>query len=203
MKSKRIISIYILLTLAALWMMGFVYFSATVFNYTKQKLEVSDKNAGIAVLTGGRHRISKGLELLELGKGKRLLISGVKKGVRLDEIAARENIHIYDDMPIDLGYEATTTVGNAKEIKTWADKYDFKAIYAVTSFYHIPRSRLELANVMPEKDIRFVAVNSEYISPKWWKNFGSFKFLAAEYCKFLTVWGQYLGGLMAKESKDE
>jgi hypothetical protein len=56
---------------------------------------------------------------------------------------------------------------------------------------------------MPEKDIRFVAVNSEYISPKWWKNFGSFKFLASEYCKFLAVWGKYLGGLMTKEIKNE
>jgi hypothetical protein len=52
---------------------------------------------------------------------------------------------------------------------------------------------LELKKIMPEKDIRFVAVNSEYISPKWWKNFGSFKFLAAEYCKFLLVRLQYLG----------
>lgn len=193
MHNKKLIAVYIILCLALLWLLGFIYFCREIYAYTKQKIEPSHKPAGIAVLTGGRHRITKGLEMLEIGKGKRLLISGVQKGVRLDEIANRENVHIYDDMPIDLGYEATTTVGNAKEIKNWADKYKFDVIYAVTSFYHIPRSRLELKKIMSEKDIRFVAVNSEYISPKWWKNFGSFKFLAAEYCKFLLVRLQYLG----------
>ena len=192
MHNKNLIAVYTLLALALVWLAGFIYFCAEIYGYTKQKIEPSNKPAGIAVLTGGRHRIAKGLELLDIGQGKRLLISGVQKGVVLDEIAARENVHLYDDMPIDLGYEATTTVGNAKEIKAWADKCKFDVIYAVTSFYHIPRSRLELKKIMPEKDIRFVAVNSEYVSPEWWKNFGSFKFLAAEYCKFLLVKLQYI-----------
>ena len=193
MRNKNLIVVYIILGLALVWLAGFIYFCAEIYSYTKEKIEPSNKPAGIAVLTGGRHRIAKGLELLDAGQGKRLLISGVQKGVVLDEIAERENIHLYDDMPIDLGYEATTTVGNAKEIKAWADKCKFDVIYAVTSFYHIPRSRLELKKIMPEKDIRFVAVNSEYVSPEWWKNFGSFKFLAAEYCKFLLVKLQYIG----------
>jgi len=192
MHNKNLLTVYIISGFALVWLLGFAYFCTVIYGYTKQTPEQTKEPAGIAVLTGGRHRIAKGLELLENGKGKRLLISGVQKGVRLDEIAAREKVHIYDDMPVDLGYEATTTVGNAKEIKAWADKHKFAVIYAVTSFYHIPRSRLELQKIMPEKDIRFVAVNSEYISPEWWKNFGSFKFLAAEYSKFLLVKLQYI-----------
>lgn len=176
-----------------LWFAGFAWFTHTVFTYIHadtQGISVPSES-GIAVLTGGKHRISKGLELLEQGKGKRLLISGVQKGVRLDEIAEREKVHLYDDMPVDLGYEATTTEENAKEITAWADKYKIKTIYAVTSFYHIPRSRLELKHEMPEKDIRFVAVSSGYVHKHWGRHWGSFKFLTAEYAKFLAVWLQY------------
>lgn len=176
-----------------LWFLGFAWFTHVVFGYIHtqpQGISVPSES-GIAVLTGGKHRIRKGLELLEQGKGKRLLISGVQKGVRLDEIAAREKVHLYDDMPIDLGYEATTTEENAKEIAAWADQYKLKTIYAVTSFYHIPRSRLELEHEMPGKDIRFVAVSSGYVRKHWGKHWGSFKFLTAEYAKFLAVWLQY------------
>ena len=116
----------------------------------------------------------------------------MQKGVRLDEIAARENVHLYDDMPVDLGYEATTTEENAKEITAWAEKYKLNTIYAVTSFYHIPRSRLELQHKMPKMDIRFVAVSSGYVRKHWLRHWGSFKFLTAEYAKFLAVWFQYL-----------
>ena len=190
--SMKIVS-YSLIGLIVVWLLGFVWFTHTVFSYIHaptQGVGVPSES-GIAVLTGGRHRIGQGLELLEQGKGRRLLISGVQKGVRLDEIAEKEGIHLDDDMPVDLGYNATTTEENAKEIASWADKYHLKTVYAVTSFYHIPRSRSELMHYMPNKDLRFVAVNSGYVRKHWWRHWGSFKFLAAEYMKFLAVSMQY------------
>lgn len=182
-----------LTALIVCWFLGFFWFTHAVFAYIHaQPQGVSvPSESGIAVLTGGRNRIAQGLELLEQGKGRRLLISGVQSGVRLDEIAEYEGIHLYDDMPVDLGYEATTTEGNAKEIMEWAEKYGLKTIYAVTSFYHIPRSRSELLHYMPQQDIRFVAVNSGYVRKHWWRHWGSFKFLTAEYAKFLAVSVQY------------
>jgi len=188
--------LWLLVLLFILWIAGFAYFSHEVFKYIKQEpTRVKDTEAvGIAVLTGGRYRISKGIELLNEGYGSRLIISGVTDGVTLHDIALKDNVVIYDDMPIDLGYEARTTVGNAKEIKDWAEKYQIKTIYAVTSFYHIPRSRLELQHFLPKIDFRFVAVSSGYVRKHWWKHWGSFKFLMAEYCKYLAVMVQYLGG---------
>ncbi len=182
-----------LTVLSVCWFLGFVYFVNTVFSYVDKKVEgvKVPSYCGIAVLTGGRYRIAKGLELLEEGKGKRLLISGVQDGVKLHEIAALEKVHLYDDMPIDLGYKARDTVGNAKEIKDWAQKYGFKYIYAVTSFYHVPRSQLELRHYLPEIEVYFVAVSSGYVRRHWWLHFGSFKFLMAEYAKFIAVWMQY------------
>lgn len=148
------------------------------------------KPAGIAVLTGGRNRIAKGFELLNLGKGVRMLISGVQPGTTIGAIAAREDVK-FDGQPVELGYYARDTKGNAKEIKDWAQKYGFGTIYAVTSFYHVPRASLELLQAMPGADIRFVAAGSEFVRRDWWRSFSSFKFLMFEYTKFLAVAAQY------------
>ena len=154
---------------------------------TQSATNEKNNKVGIAVLTGGRKRIAKGLELLDEGKGARMLISGVSEGVTLYDIAELEGVTLYDDMPVDLGYKARTTVGNAKEIKAWVEKNGYQRLIAVTSFYHIPRSLLELQYEMPETGIRFVAVSSGYVRKQWWKHWGSFCFLAAEYCKYLAV----------------
>lgn len=157
------------------------------FEHGNAKTSLSDSKTGIAVLTGGRKRIAKGLQLLDEGKGQRMLISGVSDGVTLQDIAEHEGVKLYDDMPVDLGYMARTTVGNAKEIKDWVEKNGYQKLVAVTSFYHIPRSLLELGHAMPYTGIRFVAVSSGYVREHWWKHRGSFCFLAAEYCKYLAV----------------
>jgi len=193
MKTRMKILMVSIVILLALWSVGFAFFSHYVFDYIGQNPDKDNvkKPVGIAVLTGGRYRIAKGIELLNSGYGEQLIISGVTKGVTLHDIAQKEKVEIYDDMPLTLGYSATTTVGNAKEIKNWADMYKIKTIYAVTSFYHIPRSRAELKHLMPEVDIRFVAVSSGYVRKHWWKHWGSFKFLAVEYCKYLAVKLQY------------
>ena len=146
---------------------------------------------GIAVLTGGINRIEKAIQLLNDGVGERLLISGVRPGTSLNVIASRKDVVLKNQQPIDLGYEATDTVGNAKEVREWTEKYHINEFYVVTSFYHIPRSRLELQHEMPDAVMHFVAVDTPNVLPQWWKNWRSFKFMAAEYTKFLIVYLQY------------
>ena len=154
---------------------------------------------GIAVLTGGINRIEKAIQLLNEGVGERLLISGVRPGTSLGVIASRKDVILKNAQPIDLGYEATDTVGNAKEVREWTEKYHIKEFYVVTSFYHIPRSRLELQHELPEAVMHFVAVDTPNVLPEWWKNWRSFKFMAAEYTKFLIVYLQYaLDRLLSK-----
>lgn len=172
---------------------GFILFAETVFSYLDKPVldKSSPDTTGIAVLTGGRNRIGKGIELLLAGYGARLMISGVKPNVSLEEIAAHDGIVLTQNLAVDLGYKATDTVGNAKEIKAWVKENEFDKVYAVTSFYHIPRSRLELEHEISDMDIRFYAVQTGYVVRQWWRSLGSFKFLAAEYIKFLIVYVQY------------
>ncbi len=184
------------------WLGGFIIFCSEVFHYADLGIAsvrmlkeaeplIQEGRSGVVALTGGRNRIAKALELLKLGKSDRLLISGVKKGTGLDVIAKREDIVIEAGQPIDLGYQATDTVGNAVEVKAWAEQYQMNKLMVVTSFYHIPRSFLELSHAMPENELVFYAVQSPYVLRRWWSSLSSFLFLAAEYTKFLVVYVQY------------
>ena len=78
MKSfKKIFSFFLFSLLA-----GFLWWTLLLFNTFPKKLyfnnpsQISD-SVGIIVLTGGKNRIEKGVDLLSKGYGDKLLISGV------------------------------------------------------------------------------------------------------------------------------
>lgn len=182
---------YSLLIISIFWFLGFIVFNCYTSSYSLIINTENTMSTGIAVLTGGSNRISKAIELLNQGKGERMLISGVRRGTTLNLITAREDVKLESVLPIDLGYKAKDTVGNAKEIKEWSDKHNINKIYIVTSYYHIPRAKLEIENIVKNKEIKYFPTPSDFVSNKWWKNIKSFKFLALEYTKFLIVFFQY------------
>ena len=217
MPRKTIVFSFLLLIASFIVFSGFLIFNKAAFNYIEKNKNSdivlsqafdenspTDKNQpslyrlvlknnepiGIVALTGGRNRIEPAVKLLNKGLGERMLISGVKPGTKVQTITSRENVELSTDKPVDLGYKATDTVGNAKEVKNWANLYGMQKIYVVTSFYHIPRSQLELEREIPDKDLSFIAANTPFVSQKW-KNWRSTYFLAKEYIKFLIVYVQY------------
>ena len=196
MPRKTVIFSFLVLIIGIICFSGFLIFNKVVFHYAEKSKDMLLTNAndndtiGIVALTGGRNRIETAVKLLNNGVGERMLISGVKPGTKVQTITSRENVELSTDKTVDLGYQATDTVGNAKEVKTWANLYGMQKIYVVTSFYHIPRSRLELERELPNKDLSFIAANTPFISQKW-KNWRSTYFMAKEYIKFLIVYVQY------------
>jgi len=100
---------------------------------------------GIVVLTGDRSRIETGLRLLEGGKAKRMLISGVNEVTSADAIrnAVSGSGELFDCC-IDIDKAALDTVGNAEQAAIWARDNAFASLIVVTSDYHMPRSLLEL-----------------------------------------------------------
>ena len=196
MPRKTVIFSFLVLIIGIICFSGFLIFNKVVFHYAEKSKDMLLTNAndndtiGIVALTGGRNRIETAVKLLNNGVGERMLISGVKPGTKVQTITSRENVELSTDKTVDLGYQATDTVGNAKEVKIWANLYGMQKIYVVTSFYHIPRSRLELERELPNKDLSFIAANTPFISQKW-KNWRSTYFMAKEYIKFLIVYVQY------------
>lgn len=187
---KTIIISFIALIMFFVWFGGFLVFNRAVFSDINKTLS-NTTSTGIVALTGGRNRISTAVELLNKGYAERLLISGVQKGTSVEDIISREDITLTSTNPIELGYMATDTVGNAKEVKDWINKNTIESILVVTSFYHVPRSRLELEKEIPDIKVNFVSVPSECVSSKWWSKLRSFSFIAKEYTKFLIVYIQY------------
>ena len=89
--------------------------------------------------------------MLEEEIAPRLFISGVNENVT--------GYHLLKETPqewqdkIELGYQAKTTRMNAIETAEWISKNKISSIILVTSFYHMPRSLLEIKTAIPDLKI--------------------------------------------------
>ena len=76
-KFKYIIYIISIIILFSFFAWAFLLYNISKDNYSQKMNYFLTKNSLIVVLTGGKGRIEKGIELLKEGNGKFLLISGV------------------------------------------------------------------------------------------------------------------------------
>ncbi|KKJ77838.1 hypothetical protein WH95_05270 [Kiloniella litopenaei] len=176
------------ITVAALlsWVLGFFWFAANLPEDVLNETEVTDV---IVVLTGGSDRINTGLDLLEQGTAKKLFISGVYKGVEVQELLrlsqrAPKNL----ECCVKLGYQADDTRGNALESQNWIEQEGYSSLRLVTAAYHMPRSLLEFKNAMPDIKILPHSVFPQHVKQKdWWLWPGSMTLILSEYVKFLMA----------------
>ena len=111
---------------------------------------------GIVVLTGGADRVATGLRLLNEGRARVLLISGVGHGAGLADITRRAGLNDEDGAGpatparITLGRNATSTTGNADETASWAAENHLHSLLVVTAGYHMQRALQEIRRVAPE-----------------------------------------------------
>jgi uncharacterized SAM-binding protein YcdF (DUF218 family) len=164
---------------------GFLAFAHAVKQAAPTDPPVAD---AIVVLTGGEDRIEAGIKLLAKRKGKRLLISGVNPSTRAAEI---ERLTGYDrrlfDCCIDFGYAAVDTITNAEETRAWAANWRFSRLILVTSSYHMPRSLLEFARVLPDVELLpYPVVTRSLQLDVWWQHRHTARVMATEYVKFLA-----------------
>ncbi len=170
----------------ALVTFGFVLFANAV---TREPTLLDTRADGIVVLTGGQTRISEAARLLEEGRGKRLLISGVNPVTGRPALMRISGLgeEIFSCC-VDLGYAALNTVGNAAETQRWAEAHGYQRLIVVTAAYHMPRSLAELARAMPDVELVPHPVAPEVLRRKvWWLDTATARLLAAEYVKFLPA----------------
>lgn len=187
--------------LALAFVLGFFLF---VFSIPReQQLELntalesfdslSADEIGIVVFTGGTgERIERGLKIYETGRASRVLISGTHPDVRKADLVVTGDRTLIECC-VDLGYQAKTTIGNAKEARTWAREKGYKGVILVTSEYHMARSTIELRHAAPELGIIQVPVSSpQSPSHGWIKSSKAWKTLGREYIKFLLAYARSL-----------
>jgi uncharacterized SAM-binding protein YcdF (DUF218 family) len=178
----------LLLILVVVWFVGLLAFAGRIDKLTPAaEPPVSD---AVAVLTGAStERITAAVRLLEEGKGKRLLVSGVNTEVSREDLLEVTGAWkpIYQCC-VDLGFEAADTKGNAQEIAAWAEKHGFTQIIVVTADYHMPRSMLELRGEMPGARLIAYPVKTDAMdAARWWRDETQIRRLTLEYCKYLAV----------------
>jgi len=180
---------------------GFVHFVLNVAdleNPDTARPAATERADAIVALTGGADRINDAIELLNEGRARRLLISGVHSSTTRAALAGMvvpERGPLFDCC-VDLGHQALTTVGNAKEARDWARANGFTSLIVVTSSYHLPRSLNEIGREMPEvRLIPYPVVTARVQVEDWWHNPGTTRLLLAEYAKYLMSMARLrLGG---------
>ena len=127
------------------WLLGFAAFMLSLGK--PRGAIVTD---AIVVPTGGAGRIDRGLELISGHAAKRMLITGVGRGVRPIELALQYRVspRIFDCC-IDLGHEAVDTRSNGAETARWVARHGYNSVRLVTSNWHMPRARMELTHALP------------------------------------------------------
>ncbi|MDA8232022.1 MAG: YdcF family protein [Magnetospirillum sp.] len=171
---------------ALAWFAGLVWFAATVPDHVE---DPDTRTDAIVVLTGGSVRTATGVALLEAGRADRLFISGVHKGVDVDEILRRNHAPRPElEGKIVLGYAADDTIGNAAETAAWIAGEHLTSLRLVTAAYHMRRSLWEFRQAMPDVAIIPNPVFPEGVKSRdWWRWPGTAALLATEYSKYLAA----------------
>lgn len=168
------------------WLAGLFWYAGRI---PSEPPDSGERTDAIVVLTGGAGRLSEGLKLLAEGRGKRLFVSGVYRGIDVDallQLARRKP----DDVEccITIGYAADNTAGNARETAEWMRSVGNRSLLLVTANYHMPRSLLEFRRALP--DIRIVphpVFPEAFRHDCWWCGRNSLLLVASEFHKYLAA----------------
>jgi|TARA_B110000014_G_C20091440_1_gene571474 uncharacterized SAM-binding protein YcdF (DUF218 family) len=185
-KNKRIIIAIVLLIL--IFSFYFTYYLYQIYSHSDTNLKNKEYTAAI-VLTGDQYRIQKGISLLRENIVSKLLISGVNKQINKKSIIAEfPDSEILFNCCIDLDMISTNTFENARESYIWIHNNNLDSVIIVSSFYHLPRVKLEFSRFFKDKQIIFIPANDNLKKT-------SFKKLLIEYIKYIRTSSSILIGL--------
>ncbi|WP_339743474.1 YdcF family protein [uncultured Maricaulis sp.] len=169
--------------IVAVSLIGFGVYAGTVSGYAPP--DATLQADGIVVLTGDQGRLTAGVQLLQDGRSAHLLVSGVHPSVTTEELRAQTDLtDAQFSCCVELGREATDTVGNARETAQWVRANGYQRLIIVTSDYHLPRSLIEMDKAMP--DVEFIPYPVRTEPP--WRNPRAARLWMQEYAKYSTVW---------------
>ncbi|MAJ24131.1 MAG: hypothetical protein CMP36_01325 [Rickettsiales bacterium] len=176
----RKVILYFLVLNIFLILVGFVYFYKKIEYKETSFIESTD---GIAVLTGGKGRIKQGLDLINLYKNKKLIISGVHKKVSMGTIIPNR---LTNKNNITLDKVSESTFENVLVISEWIKENNLINITIITSYYHMPRTMLLMKAIAPEYNYYAYPVKKKIYKKYSLKNIIFYYFfIVEEYVKYL------------------
>ncbi len=174
--------------LVLIWTIGLFAFADRVRGFTPAP-EPARADAIVALTGPSAERVNAAIRLLGQDKGQRVLISGVNREVRRQELRAlTPGSNKLFNCCVDLGFEAEDTVGNAQEIAAWADAKGYDSLIVVTSDYHMPRALTEIRAAAPGVELTPYAVETPSLdNSRWWKAAVTARRMTMEYMKYLAA----------------
>jgi uncharacterized SAM-binding protein YcdF (DUF218 family) len=137
---RRAVSLVLLV-----WALGFAVFAL----FLPQPAGAGTSDA-VVVLTGGEGRIARGLEALDRGWARRLLVAGVDREVRAGEFAAEYDVAARRmACCLTLDRASVDTRSNAREAARWIAAHKVRSVRLVTSDWHMRRAGWELVRAVP------------------------------------------------------
>ncbi|MDP1913863.1 YdcF family protein [Brevundimonas sp.] len=174
--------------LVLIWTIGLFAFADRVRGFTPAP-EPARADAIVALTGPSAERVNAAIRLLEQDKGQRVLISGVNREVRRQELRAlTPGSNRLFNCCVDLGFEAEDTTGNAQEIADWAEAKGYDSLIVVTSDYHMPRALTEIRAAAPGVELTPYAVETPSLdNSRWWKAAVTARRMTLEYMKYLAA----------------
>lgn len=168
-----------------LWLGGFAVFALTL---PSPQGEI--KTDAVVVLTGSAGRIERGMAVLEKQWAGRLLISGVDRTVKPQELSAHYNMsEALFACCVDLGFRSVDTHSNGQETARWVLSRKLTSLRLVTSDWHMRRAHFELERALKDNDLNDVVIIDDPVPGN-----ASYSLLFKEYNKFVYRWiGRYFG----------
>jgi uncharacterized SAM-binding protein YcdF (DUF218 family) len=81
---------------------------------------------------------------------------------------------------------SVNTLGNAIEIRKWAERRGFQSLVVVTSNYHMPRALAEIRHQIPQATLLpFPVVAERQRAGPWWSNALTMRLMISEYVKLI------------------
>ncbi|MDC3090763.1 YdcF family protein [Rickettsiales bacterium] len=192
-KTKHIYFLAFLLIVSVFWWFFYLLKIFPEKYYANTDNLTMNPKSAIIVLTGGKGRFEKGLSILKSDISERLFVSGVFPGLDI------KSKYISDDDESELfncciyyGNEAINTNQNADEVKKWIENYPINTIFLVSSYYHLPRSKIIFENKMPGVNILLIPSDDNFFESKeLLTHLFNLKLIVTEYFKiiFITIFG--------------
>ncbi|TNE34079.1 MAG: YdcF family protein [Alphaproteobacteria bacterium] len=127
------------------WALGFLWFAMALPQPAGE-----ERTDVVIVPTGSAGRIPHGLEVLEQGLAREMLVTGVDREVKPNEFAAEFGVSAKRmKCCVTLGFAAEDTSGNAEETAAWVRDRKVRSLRLVTADWHMRRTATELARKLP------------------------------------------------------
>jgi uncharacterized SAM-binding protein YcdF (DUF218 family) len=132
-----------------LYALGFILFTVTL---GKPVAADAGRTEAIVVITGGSGRIERGIEVLESGRARRLLVAGADPAVTKRDLIRRLGGHRrLVNCCVDLGSESVDTRSNAEEASRWLARHGYRSFRLITSDWHMRRARYDFREVLGDR----------------------------------------------------